>query len=99
MEPHGLQRTLEPAGSPTLLRRVLGVMSIATMLMTIPQVWTIWVGHQAAGVSLLSWGAYLASAVLWLWHGIERRDPNIYLPCIGWIALDAAVFAGTVVYG
>jgi uncharacterized protein with PQ loop repeat len=99
MEPHGLQRTLDEAGDRTLLRRVLGFMSLATMLMTIPQVWTIWVGHQAAGVSVLSWSAYLASAVLWLWHGLHQRDWNIYLPCIGWIALDAAVIAGTVVYG
>lgn len=99
MEPHGLQRTLDESAPPTLLRRALGFMSVATLLMTIPQVWTIWAQHQAAGVSALSWAAYLASAVLWLWHGIERRDPNIYLPCIGWIVLDGAVLAGTVVYG
>ena len=99
MEPHGLQRTLKAAEEhPGGLRRALGVMSLVTMLMTVPQVWTIWVQHQAAGVSALSWGAYLASALLWLWHGIVRRDPNIYLPCIGWIGLDAAVLVGAVVY-
>ncbi len=100
MEPHGMQRTLdEPGQTPTPMRRVLGSMSIATMVMTIPQVWTIWVGHQAAGVSLLSWGAYLVSAMLWFWHGLKRGDPNIYLPCVGWVALDAAVIVGTMVYG
>ncbi len=98
MEPHGLQRSLEKTGSPSALRRALGIMSLVTMLMTLPQVWTIWAHHQAAGVSALSWGAYLASALLWLGHGIERRDPNIYLPCIGWILLDGAVLAGAVVY-
>src|SRR5262249_9849037 len=65
----------------------------------VPQVLDIWVGHQAAGVSILSWSAYLVSAVLWLWFGIRRRDRNIYLPCLGWIALDSAVIAGAVVYG
>jgi uncharacterized protein with PQ loop repeat len=74
-------------------------MSIATLLMTIPQVLTIWVGRQAAGVSVLSWSAYLASAVVWFWYGLSRRDRNIYLPCIGWILLDAAVIAGALVYG
>ena len=69
------------------------------MLMTIPQVLTIWVGHQAAGVSLLSWCAYLVSAVLWFWYGIQRRDKNIYLPCVGWIALDGAVIFGVLIYG
>jgi uncharacterized protein with PQ loop repeat len=83
----------------TLLRRLLGGMSIFTMLMTIPQVLTIWVGRQAAGVSLLSWSAYLVSALLWLWFGLKKRDKNIYLPCIGWIVLDSAVIVGVVIYG
>ena len=84
--------------SETVLRRVLGGMSVFTMLMTVPQVLTIWVGHQAAGVSVVSWSAYLLSAILWLWYGLQKRDKNIYLPCIGWIGLDAAVIAGAVVY-
>jgi uncharacterized protein with PQ loop repeat len=99
MEPHGMQRKTEDTRSPSRLQRVLGFMSIATMLMTIPQVWTIWARHQAAGVSALSWAAYLVSAALWFAYGLERRDRTIYLPCIGWIALDAAVIAGTVMYG
>jgi uncharacterized protein with PQ loop repeat len=85
--------------SDTKLRGVLGGMSVFTMVMTIPQVLAIWVGHEAGGVSILSWSAYLVSAVLWLWFGIRRRDRNIYLPCLGWIALDGAVIAGAVVYG
>jgi uncharacterized protein with PQ loop repeat len=85
--------------SETTLRRLLGGMSVFTMLMTIPQVLTIWVGHPAAGVSVLSWSAYLLSALLWFWYGVQKRDKNIYLACIGWIGLDAAVIAGAVVYG
>jgi len=89
------------AASPshTKLRGLLGGMSLFTMIMTVPQVAAIWVGHQAAGVSILSWSAYLASALLWLVFGIQQRDKNIYLPCLGWIALDGAVIAGAVVYG
>jgi len=81
------------------MKRLLGSLSIVTMLMTIPQVLTIWLSHQAAGVSMLSWGAYLVSAVVWLWYGLKKRDPNIYLPCIGWILLDSAILVGAFVYG
>ncbi len=81
------------------MSRLLGSLSVFTMLMTIPQVLTIWVGHQAAGVSLLSWSAYLLSAVLWLWYGLQKHDRNIYLPCVGWIALDGAVIFGVLIYG
>jgi uncharacterized protein with PQ loop repeat len=82
----------------TLLRRLLGGMSLFTLLMTIPQVLTIWVGHRAAGVSLLSWSAYLISALMWLWFGIQKHDKNIYLPCVGWIMLDNAVIVGAMIY-
>ncbi len=85
--------------SDTVLRRLLGSMSIFTLLMTVPQILTIWVGHQAGGVSVLSWSAYLLSAVLWLWFGLRQGDKNIYLPCVGWVALDSAVIAGALVYG
>ena len=83
----------------TKLRGLLGMMSAFTMTMTIPQVWTIWIGHQAAGVSIIAWSAYLVFALLWLWFGIRRNDRNIYLPCLGWITLDGAVIVGAVIYG
>jgi uncharacterized protein with PQ loop repeat len=81
------------------VRKLLGGMSVFTLLMTVPQVLTIWIGKQAAGVSAWSWGAYLLSALLWFWFGLMKRDKNIYLPCIGWIVLNSAVIAGAIVYG
>ena len=85
--------------SEKAMTQILGSMSVFTMLMTIPQVLTIWVGQQAAGVSVVSWSAYLIAAVLWFWHGVQKHDKNIYLACIGWIVLDIAVIAGAVIYG
>jgi uncharacterized protein with PQ loop repeat len=80
------------------LRRLLGGMSVFTMLMTIPQVLTIWVGHNAGGVSIFTWGTYFISAVLWLFFGMWKGDKNIYLPCIGWLVLDSAVILGVLIY-
>ena len=99
MHPDAAPAAVHRSISDTGLRRLLGGMSIFTMLMPIPQVLTIWVGQQAAGVSLLSWSAYLASAILWFWFGIQKQDKNIYVPCVGWIALDSAVIAGIFIYG
>ena len=81
-----------------MVRRLLGGMSVFTMLMTVPQVFTIWVAHQAAGVSVLSWSAYLLSAILWLWHGVRQKDANIYLPCVGWIILFGGVVVGAIIF-
>ena len=80
------------------LRPVMGIMSVFTMAMTVPQAAVVWLRHETAGVSLLTWSAYLLSALVWLWYGIAKRDKNIYLPCIGWIVLDGAIIAGVVFY-
>jgi hypothetical protein len=50
----------------TKLRGLMGGMSIFTMVMTIPQVWTIWIGQQASGVSILSWSISICRA----WVGL-----------------------------
>ena len=85
--------------SEKAMKQLLGGMSIFTLVMTVPQILAIWVSRQAAGVSLLSWSAYFISALVWFWYGVQKHDRNIYLPCIGWLLLDGAVIAGTVIYG
>jgi uncharacterized protein with PQ loop repeat len=89
-----------PPGQPkSWFDKVLPMLSIFTMAMTVPQVWTIWVEHNAAGVSLLSWGAYLLSACLWFFYGLQKHDKTIYVACIGWVILDAAVVVGALLRG
>jgi uncharacterized protein with PQ loop repeat len=81
------------------LERVLRGLSVFTMLMTVPQVFTIWVGRNAHSVSFASWAAYLLSACLWFVYGMRKRDKTIYLACIGWIILDGAIVIGVILYG
>ena len=85
-------------GPPTfsLLDKVISLMSIVTMLSTVPQVLQVWLGS-ASGVSLVSWAAYLVAACLWLVHGVRKHDKSIYVACIGWIMLDAAIVIGIIV--
>jgi uncharacterized protein with PQ loop repeat len=68
------------------------------MVMTIPQVVTIWMSQNASGVSVASWSAYLASACLWFVYGVQKHDKTIYLACIGWIVLDAAIVVGVAIH-
>jgi uncharacterized protein with PQ loop repeat len=85
--------------SEKAMKRVLGGLSIFTLLMTVPQIVAIWATRQAAGVSVLSWSAYWISALVWFLYGLQKRDRNIYLPCVGWLVLDGAVVIGALIYG
>jgi uncharacterized protein with PQ loop repeat len=95
-------RPAAPSGAqpPTSgLDKLLRLMSLATMAMTLPQVYAVWFAANPGGVSLLSWGAYLLSACLWFVYGLRKHDKTIYLACIGWILLDLAIVAGVMVRG
>jgi uncharacterized protein with PQ loop repeat len=96
---HEIPRPPPTAPPVSGLERLLPLLSVVTMLMTVPQVLTIWLQHNAGGVSLLSWGTYLVGACLWFVHGLQKGDRTIYLACVGWIVLDAAVVVGAVLYG
>jgi len=84
------------APPPTPLEKALRVMSVVTMLMSVPQAVSVWTGD-ARGVSALTWATYLISAVAWFIYGFQKRDKTIYLACIGWILIDAAIVTGVLV--
>jgi len=101
MLPADVFRVTEPQSPPPVsrLEKILRSLSVFTMLMTVPQVFTIWVGGDAAGVSLVSWVSYLVSACLWFVYGLQKHDKTIYLACVGWVLLDAAIVIGVIVHG
>ena len=92
-----MQQHRADAQRTDLLTRILPVFSVVTMAMTVPQVWTVWVQGQTAGVSLLSWGAYFVSACLWLVDGLRKGQKTIWIACVGWVLLDGAVVLGVLV--
>src|SRR4029077_5803258 len=99
MRPDPAPAAVHLSRSEPFLRHLIGGISVFTMRMPIPQGLTIWIGRQAAGVSLMSWSAYLASAILWFWFGIQKQDTHIYLPCVGGLKLDMAGMVGVLIYG
>ena len=101
MLPPGGQAAARSSDSETVsgLERVLRALSVVTMLMTVPQVVIVWTVPSVEGVSLVSWLSYLVSACLWLVYGLRKHDKTIYLACIGWILLDAAIVTGVLLRG
>jgi uncharacterized protein with PQ loop repeat len=89
----------QPEPPASGLDKALRSLSVVTLLMTLPQVYTVWFAPNASGVSVLSWASYLLSACLWFVYGLQKKDKTIYLACIGWIVLDAAIVVGAVVRG
>jgi len=94
-----MQQGAHPDRLKDFIDRIIYVVGIAGPIMTIPQLWKIWVEKNAAGVSVLSWAGYLIAAVFWLIYGIVHKEKPIIVTYVLWILLEAMIVLGTVIYG
>jgi uncharacterized protein with PQ loop repeat len=79
--------------------RMVYVIALFGLAMTIPQVGSIWLEKNAAGVSAASWSAYSITAFFWLIYGILHKEKPLILINAAWLSFDIAMVAGVLIYG
>ncbi len=78
-----------------VIDKLVYVAVIGGPLMTLPQIYSIWMQHQK-GVSIVSWIGYMLTGVIWLVYGLKHREWPIIILQLTWIALDLGVIVGLV---
>ena len=81
-----------------LIKRSVLAIAIVEPAMTIPQIYEIWVNQSAGGVSELTWGLYIGSAIIWLLYGLQLKDKPLIISSFLWVLTDVAVVVGAIVY-
>ena len=82
-----------------VIRRLAYLVGLVGPFAALPQVFSIWMYHQAAGVSFWSSLGITAIAVFWLAYGTILRDGPIVLSSLLWTILDLAIVSGVLRYG
>jgi len=72
-------------------------MAIIEPLMTLPQVYEVWINRQAEGVSLLTWSFYVIAATIWLLYGLKIKDRPIILASILWVIVESTIVIGLII--
>lgn len=81
-----------------LLDRVVLAAGVIAPLMTLPQLYTIYVFGNATGVSVLSWGGFALLDLPWIMYGVVHRNVQITVTYILWFCMNAAVALGVLLY-
>ena len=78
---------------------LIGAISIIYPLTGFAQVFKIWTEKTAAGVSLLTWGAFLIFTIPFLIYSFLIKDGKLALMWSLWVVVYVSVIAGVLVYG
>lgn len=78
-------------------RAMLGI-GIFGPIATIPQVLTIYIDKQVAGISVISWMFYSISALLTLAYGIVHGLRPLIVSSILWLIVDIIIIVGCIIY-
>lgn len=75
--------------------RVVTAVAFLGPLTSLPQIIEIWfVDRSAAGVSVLTWSAFVVMAAVWLLYGIVHKQRPIIISNALWIVAQSLIVAG-----
>lgn len=77
---------------------VIYPVGVIGLLMAIPQIYKIWAGHSAAGVSVLSWTAWSLISIFWTLYGLVHRAKPIIFLNAAWVVMNALVAISALLY-
>src|SRR5437016_12537097 len=69
----------QKSSTVAIFNHVMYAVALIAPLMTLPQVWEVWIKQQTGGVSLLTWSAYAATSFLWVIYGFANHEKPIIL--------------------
>ncbi len=81
-----------------ILDRFILVLAFIGPLLTLPQVYGVWVERQVAGLSLLSWGGYAVLSLIWLTYGIVHHARPLIVSYSIFAVLNTAVAIGVLLF-
>ena len=93
---------LEPYPHPDkqkqIADRIVYLAGILTPIMTLPQVYGIWVNQSAAGISVTAWSYYAVASAVWLWYGILHKEKALIVLNGSMLILNGIIALGAVIF-
>ena len=80
------------------LDRVIILVSMFGPIMTLPQLYNIWVLKLVEGVSLIFWLSYLLVAMVWVLYGFVHKEKPIIIVNLTWVIIEFLIVLGLVLF-
>lgn len=98
MHKHKHIKRVKSAKKKDFIDKLIYPAAIATPLMTLPQLYIVWI-EKEAGASLITWAAYTVIAAIWLVYAIKTKDVPLIILEAPSLVLYAAISIGILMFG
>jgi uncharacterized protein with PQ loop repeat len=82
----------------TFLDKLTFIVGVIGPFTVLPQIYTIFTTHSAAGVSLATWALIFIVTFPWILYGLAHKDRSIIVSFILWEVVNLTVVIGVLVY-
>jgi hypothetical protein len=72
--------------------------SFMSMVATLDQARLVWIMHETAGVSFVTWAFYTVSSSVWFTYGYVHRDRVLMTTGVLWIVIQGSIALGISIY-
>ncbi len=100
MFPHILRKHNEqkdPGRIPDL-DKVAYAIGVATSVFNLPQIYKIWIGRNAEGVSLVAWIGFAAASLFWLSYSYIHKEKALTTTFVLTLIFQLVIIAGVIAY-
>jgi uncharacterized protein with PQ loop repeat len=94
----GVGATIASAREMMTIDALAYAASLMSLLFTSDQLRIIYVEHNAAGVSAISWTWYTIAAFVWLLYGWVKKDRVLVITNALWTIFSALIVLGVAMY-
>jgi uncharacterized protein with PQ loop repeat len=81
-----------------LLDKITFIVGVIGPFTVLPQIYSIFSSHSAAGVSLFTWALMFIVTFPWILYGVAHKEKSIVASFILWEAVNLTVVIGILVY-
>ena len=79
--------------------KIIYLVAISGPLITLPQVFKIWIEQDSSGVSIITWVGYFLGSFFWLAYGFIHKEKPIIVANLLWVVLTFLIILGVWRYG
>ena len=68
------------------------------IIMTVPQIMTIWIEKKVDGVSIVTWVSYSLLTVFWIYYGVLHKEKPIIIGNVLGLLVNIAIVTGVLLF-